>query len=60
MADITDVRTRTKGMGAIGAANNVGAVAGPAIGGLLAVFSLLTPIWFAAGVTLVAALAVLV
>jgi len=60
MADITDVRTRTKGMGAIGAANNVGAVAGPAIGGLLAVFSLLTPIWFAAVVTLAAALAVLV
>ena len=27
--------------GAIGAANNVGAVAGPALGGLLAVFSLL-------------------
>lgn len=59
MADITDVRTRTRGMGAIGAANNVGAVIGPAIGGLLAVFSLLTPIWFAALVTFVAAIAVL-
>lgn len=60
MADITDVRTRTKGMGAIGAANNVGAVVGPALGGLLATFSLLTPIWFAAVVTFVAAIAVLI
>ena len=60
MADITDVHSRTRGMGAIGAANNVGAVAGPALGGLLAVFSLLTPIYFAAVVTLVAAIAVLV
>lgn len=59
MADITDVRTRTRGMGAIGAANNVGAVIGPAIGGLLAMFSLLTPIWFAAVVTFVAALVIL-
>jgi len=60
MADITDVRSRTKGMGAIGAANNVGAVAGPAVGGLLAVFSLLTPIYFAALVTLAAAIAILI
>jgi MFS family permease len=59
MADITDLQTRTRGMGAIGAANNVGAVAGPAVGGLLATFSLLTPIWFAAAVTFAAALAVL-
>jgi len=55
MADITDVTARTRGMGAIGAANNVGAILGPALGGLLAVFSLLTPIWFAAVVTLAAA-----
>jgi MFS family permease len=60
MADITDLQTRTRGMGAIGAANNVGAVAGPAVGGLLATFSLLTPIWFAAAVTFAAALAVLI
>ncbi len=59
MADITDLRSRTRGMGAIGAANNVGAVIGPALGGLLAVFSLLTPIYFAALVTLIAAFAVL-
>ncbi|MFW6093846.1 MAG: MFS transporter [Pseudomonadota bacterium] len=59
MADITDVGTRTKGMGAIGAANNVGAVIGPALGGLLAAFSLLTPIYFAALVTFLAAIAVM-
>lgn len=44
MADITDVSNRTKGMGATGAANNIGAVMGPAISGL-AVISLLTPLW---------------
>ncbi len=52
MADITDVGTRTKGMGAVGAANNLGAILGPAVGGGLAVFSLLTPLWFAAGAIL--------
>ena len=43
MADITDEESRTKGMGAVGAANNLGAIAGPAGGGLLAGISLLTP-----------------
>ncbi|MFT4631966.1 MAG: MFS family permease [Candidatus Pseudothioglobus sp.] len=60
MADITDVATRTKGMGAIGAANNLGAILGPALGGGLAVFSLLTPLWFAAGITLATAIVVLI
>ncbi|MFT7131329.1 MAG: MFS family permease [Cyclobacteriaceae bacterium] len=60
MADITDVATRTKGMGAIGAANNLGAILGPALGGGLAVFSLLTPLWFAAGITLITAIVVLI
>mgnify|MGYP003325737088 CR=1 FL=1 len=53
MADITSVATRTKGMGAVGAANNLGAIAGPAGGGLLAGISLLTPLWVASGVALV-------
>ena len=47
MADITDEESRTKGMGAVGAANNLGAIAGPAGGGLLAGISLLTPLWVA-------------
>ena len=53
MADITDEESRTKGMGAVGAANNLGAIAGPAGGGLLAGISLLTPLWVASGVALV-------
>ncbi len=59
MADITDVSTRTKGMGAVGAAINLGNILGPAAGGLLATISLLTPLWFGAGLALVNALFVL-
>ncbi|MEM7097778.1 MAG: MFS transporter [Pseudomonadota bacterium] len=44
IADITDVNNRTKGMGAAGAANNIGSIIGPAVAGL-AVVSLLTPLW---------------
>jgi MFS family permease len=44
MADITDVSTRAKGMGAAGAANNLGSIMGPAVAAL-AVFSLLLPLW---------------
>jgi MFS family permease len=39
MADITTVEDRIKGMGAIGAAGNIGSILGPAIGGLLAVLA---------------------
>jgi MFS family permease len=49
MADLTDASERTKGMGAVGAANNVGSIVGPAVAGL-AVISLLTPLWVMAGV----------
>ncbi len=55
MADITDVTTRTKGMSALGAASNIGSMLGPAIGGLLASITLLTPLYFSVGLTLVAA-----
>jgi MFS family permease len=58
MADITDVANRTKGMGAAGAANNLGSMIGPALGGL-AVFSLLTPLWVMAAVSLLTGLFVL-
>ncbi len=51
MADITSPATRTKGMGAAGAANNLGAILGPAVAGL-AMFSMLTPLWVMAGVAL--------
>ncbi|WP_299080562.1 MFS transporter [uncultured Paraglaciecola sp.] len=55
MADITSVSDRIKGMGAIGAAGNIGAILGPAIGGLLASISLLTPLYFSIFLTLAAA-----
>jgi MFS family permease len=55
MADITTVENRIKGMGAIGAAGNIGAILGPAIGGLLASISLLTPLYFSVFLTLAAA-----
>lgn len=46
MADITDVANRTKGIGALGAATNIGAMLGPAVGGMLATITLLTPLYF--------------
>ena len=52
MADLTDITTRTKGMGAVAAANNLGAILGPALGGALAAISLLAPLWCAAGLAL--------
>jgi MFS family permease len=55
MADITTVEDRIKGMGAIGAAGNIGSILGPAIGGLLASISLLTPLYFSVFLTLAAA-----
>lgn len=55
MADITTVKNRIKGMGAIGAAGNIGSILGPAVGGLLATISLLTPLYFSVFLTLAAA-----
>ncbi len=43
IADITGAGSRAKGLARLGAANNLGSIAGPAIGGLLATFSLLAP-----------------
>lgn len=60
MADITTVENRIKGMGAIGAAGNIGAILGPAIGGLLASISLLTPLYFSVFLTLSAAVLTLI
>jgi MFS family permease len=59
MADITSVATRTKGMGAVGAANNFGSILGPALGGLLAGITLLTPLWVASAVSITTALFVI-
>jgi len=59
MADITDLAGRTKGMGAVGAATNLGNIIGPAAGGLLAAISLLTPLWVAAGLAAITAIFVI-
>ena len=55
MADITSIKQRVKGMGALGAATNIGSILGPAIGGMLASISLLTPLYFSVILTLVVA-----
>lgn len=52
MADITDTANRTKGMGAAGAANNLGSILGPAVASL-AVLSLLTPLWVMAAISFI-------
>jgi MFS family permease len=43
VADITSSHDRAKGLARIGAANNLGSIIGPAVGGLLATLSLLAP-----------------
>ena len=48
MADITSIANRTKGMGAAGAATNVGTILGPAVC-MLSVIDMLTPLWVMAG-----------
>lgn len=55
MADITDARNRTKGMGAAGAANNLGSILGPAVAGL-AFISMLAPLWIMAAIAFLNAL----
>lgn len=58
MADITTAAERTQGMGKIGAAHNVGTIAGPALGGTLAVFGLLMPLYVVVVATLIMSLVV--
>ena len=58
IADITVAAERTKGMGAAGAANNIGSILGPAMVGLAA-FSLLLPLWLMAALALLNGLFVL-
>lgn len=57
MADITDISQRTRGMGIIASAHSIGTILGPACAAL-ALFGLLTPLYFAALMTLLAALLV--
>jgi MFS family permease len=48
VSDITTPATRTVGIARLGAANSIGTIIGPAIGGMLAGLSLLAPLYFAA------------
>ncbi len=48
IADITPPENRSKRIGLIGAAFGIGFVLGPAIGGILSLWSVVAPFWFAA------------
>ncbi|MCH8542877.1 MAG: MFS transporter [Alcanivorax sp.] len=56
MADTSEASSRTKAMGRIGAAHNLGTVIGPAVGGLIAGVSLVAPLYLVAIVTAMMAL----
>jgi MFS family permease len=55
VADVTSNDERAAGMGRLGAARNLGMILGPGVSGLLAVVSLLLPLYFAATLTLIVA-----
>lgn len=56
IADVTSPRERTKGMGLVGAAFGLGFTIGPLVGGELAGVSMHAPGFFAAGLSLAAAI----
>lgn len=57
IADVTDAKNRTKGMGVLGAAFGLGFILGPAMGGLLAKISYSAPAYVAAVVSLISMVA---
>ncbi len=57
MADVTDKKTRAKGMGLLGAAFGIGFMFGPAIGGYLSKWGFGAPALFAAGISLISTFA---
>ncbi len=57
IADITDLENRTAAMARVGTAHSLGTILGPAMAGALASFALLAPLYFAAILPLVAAIA---
>ncbi len=56
IADVTTPENRAKGMGLVGAAFGLGFCLGPLLGGELTHFSMAAPGWFAAGLSLSAAI----
>lgn len=57
-ADHSAPATRTRTMARLGTANSLGTILGPAVSGALATFGLLAPLYFAAGLSALAGLAV--
>jgi len=53
IADTTSAEQRVAGMGRLGAARTLGAILGPALSGLFAIFGLLAPLYIASGITLI-------
>ncbi len=60
IADTTDFKNRGAGMGVVGAAMGMGMVLGPGIGGSLAKQSLATPFFFAAGLSVLAIILIMI
>lgn len=59
MVDVTDFRTRSQGMAIIGASNGLGSVLGPLLAGALAFAGVLVPMYAAAAIGLIGAIATL-
>jgi len=53
VADVTEEKDRAKGLGMIGAAFGLGFILGPAIGGVLSIWSYAAPAFFAANLSIV-------
>jgi len=60
IADVTEWKDRAKGMALIGSANAIGSILGPAIGGGLAFMGALFPMYLAAGISLLGAVAAVI
>jgi len=54
VADVTEVKDRSRAYGIIGAAFGLGFILGPALSGVLAPYNITAPIWAAAGITTLA------
>jgi len=60
IADVTNWQNRAKGMALIGSANSMGSILGPAIGGGLAFMGVLFPMYAAAVISVIGALAAII
>jgi DHA1 family tetracycline resistance protein-like MFS transporter len=59
ISDVTDEKSRAKGLGLLGAAFGIGFIIGPAVGGALSVYGYSVPAFVAAGLSLIALLGVI-